>query len=173
LATLAGTLNITLTGEFNPNIGDTFTIMTYGSNGGTTFSTENLPALSGKAWNINYGATSVVLTVTAVAAPPGTLQFSAPTYSVNENGGSATITVTRTGGSNGAVGVRYDTGNGTASAGSDYTTASSTLSWADGDTSSKTFSVPIIDDSIYEGNETVNLTLSSPTGGAAWAVQTQ
>jgi hypothetical protein len=39
------------------------------------------------------------------AAPAGTLQFSAPTYSVNENGGTATIVVKRTGGSSGAVSV--------------------------------------------------------------------
>ena len=96
----------------------------------------------------------------------GTIQFSSATYSVNENGGSATITVTRTGGSSGAVGVSYATSNGTATAGSDYTSTSGTLSWANGDTSSKTFSIPILDDSAYEGNETVNLTLSSPTGEA-------
>ena len=106
-----------------------------------------------------------------MTAPAGTLQFSAATYSVNENGGSVTITVTRTGGSNGAVGVSYATSNGTATAGSDYTATSGTLSWANGDTANKTFSVPIIDDSVYEGNETVNLTLSSPTGGATLGLQ--
>ncbi len=54
-------------------------------------------------------------------APPGTLQLSAATYSVAENGGSATITVTRTGGSAGAVGVTLATSNGTATAPADYT----------------------------------------------------
>ena len=86
---------------------------------------------------------------------------------MNENGGSSTITVTRTGGSDGAVGVGYATSNGTATAGSDYTARSGTLSWANGDSENKTFTVPILDDSVYEGNKTVNLTLSSPTGGAA------
>ena len=100
-------------------------------------------------------------------APVGTLQFSSATYSVNENGGSILITVTRTGGSSGAVGVSYATSNVSATAGSDYTSTSGTLSWANGNTASKTFSIPIINDSVYgEGNETVNLTLSSPTGGA-------
>ena len=99
---------------------------------------------------------------------PGTLQFSAPTYIVNENdsSGSATIKVTRTGGSNGAVGVSYATSNETANAGSDYTATSGTLSWANGDTSNKTFSVPITDDGVYEGNETLNLILKKPKGGA-------
>ena len=76
------------------------------------------------------------------------------------NGGSILITVTRTGGSSGAVGVSYATSNVSATAGSDYTSTSGTLSWANGNTASKTFSIPIINDSVYgEGNETVNLTL--------------
>jgi hypothetical protein len=96
----------------------------------------------------------------------GTLQFSAATYTVNEYAGSATITVTRAGGSSGAVAVSYATSNGTATAGSDYAATSGTLYWSDGDTAGKTFAVPIVNDSASEGNETVNLTLSNPTGGA-------
>lgn len=98
---------------------------------------------------------------------PGKFQFSATTYNVNESGGIATITVTRTGGSDGAVGVHYAMSNGTATAGSDYTAKSGDLSWSDGDSSSKTFTVSITNDSVYEGDEAINLTLSSPTGGAA------
>lgn len=103
---------------------------------------------------------------TPAVVNPGTLQFSASTYSVNENGGSATITVTRTGGSSGAVSVNYATGGGSATAGDDYVTTSGTVSFDDGDTANKTFTVTINDDPDYEGNETVNLSLSSPTGGA-------
>ena len=98
--------------------------------------------------------------------PAGTLQFSAATYSVAENGGNATITITRAGGSAGAVGVTFATSNGTATAPSDYTTVTQTVSFADGDTGNKTVSIPIIDDTLVEGNETVNLALSNPTGGA-------
>ena len=94
----------------------------------------------------------------------GLLQFSAPTYSVNEAGPSATITVKRTDGGVGAASVHYATSNGTATA-SDYTAASGDLNWTDGDIADKTFTVPITDDSTYEGNETVNLTLSAATGG--------
>jgi uncharacterized protein YjdB len=107
-------------------------------------------------------AGSTTLTVTA---PPGTLQFSAASYSVNENQGVAIITVMRTGGSDGAVSVNFTTSNGSAIAGSDYTAASGTLTFAAGETL-KTFTVAIIDDSTVEGNETINLTLSQPTGGA-------
>jgi hypothetical protein len=63
------------------------------------------------------------------------LQFSAANYTIAEKGGTATISVTRTGGNIGAVSVNYTTLNGTATAGSDYVAASGTLNWADGDAS--------------------------------------
>ena len=110
---------------------------------------------------------TAVLTISDNEVPqPGALQFSSPTYSVSESGGSVTITVRRTGGSDGAVAVNYATRNGTATAGSDYTSGSGTLSWGNGDIANKTFSVSILNDGVYEGNETVNLALSNPTGGA-------
>src|SRR5262249_47529440 len=101
----------------------------------------------------------------APAQQPGTLKLSSSNYSVNEGGGSATITVTRTGGSDGPVSVNYATSNGTATAGSDYTATSGTLNFAAGETS-KTFTVPITNDTTVEGDETLNVTLSNPTGGA-------
>ena len=67
------------------------------------------------------------------------------------------------------MGVTFSTSNGSATAGSDYTAVSQTISFADDDTTSKTVSVPILDDALGEGNETVNLTLSNPTGGATIA----
>src|SRR5262249_36916776 len=57
-----------------------------------------------------------------------------------------------------------------ATAGSDYTATSGTLSFGIGETS-KTFTVPITDDTLVEGNETVNLTLTSPTNGATLGTQ--
>ena len=98
--------------------------------------------------------------------PGGSLQFSAASYSVSEAGSAATITVARTGGSTGAASVDYATSNGTATAGGDYNAASGTLSWADGDSSSKTFTVAVNDDSIVEGNETVNLALTNASGAS-------
>jgi hypothetical protein len=103
----------------------------------------------------------------------GSLQFSSSTYTVGESAGVATITVSRTGGSKGAVQVNYATvAGGTAVVGSDYNTASGTLSWADGDSSSKTFDVTILDDHEAEPNQTVNLALSDPTGASLGAQST-
>ena len=97
----------------------------------------------------------------------GDVQFSSSAFTVNEGSGTATITVTRINGSTGAASVNYATADGTATAGSDYAPASGTLTWADGDDAPKTFNVTITNDSIFENDETVNLTLSGVTGSAA------
>ena len=64
-----------------------------------------------------------------------------------------------------ATTVDYATSDGTASAGADYTAASSTLTFAAGETS-KTVSVAVLDDAHDEGSETLTLTLSNPAPSA-------
>ena len=77
--------------------------------------------------------------------------------------GKAVITVERSSGSNGAVSIDYaTTAGGTAVAGTDFTPASGTLTWAAGDESLKTFFVPLL----ANGAGTVKLVLTNPTGGA-------
>ena len=92
------------------------------------------------------------------------VSFSAPEYSTNENDTSITITVKRFGGDSGALSVDYATAAGTATAGSDYTSTSGTLNWADGDSSNKTFNVSIIDNSTFEAAEYLNLQLTNASG---------
>ncbi|RYY44497.1 MAG: DUF11 domain-containing protein, partial [Actinomycetales bacterium] len=94
---------------------------------------------------------------------PGTVGFAVTNTDVDE-GGTATVTVERTGGTDGDVTVDYATSNGTADS-DDYTSASDTLAFADGETS-KTFDVDTTQDTRVEADETVDLTLSNPTGGA-------
>ncbi|WP_411883852.1 beta strand repeat-containing protein [Polaromonas sp. YR568] len=80
-------------------------------------------------------------------------------------GGNAVFTVTRSGDTSGAGTVVYATQNGSATAPGDYTSVgATTLSFAAGETS-KTVTVTTIDDANVEGNETLSLVLSSPTGG--------
>ena len=59
------------------------------------------------------------------------------------------------------VTVGYNTENGTASAGADYTDKSGTLTFTAGETT-KTVSVPVLDDGHDEGTETLTLRLSNP-----------
>jgi hypothetical protein len=97
----------------------------------------------------------------------GTVQFAQASYSGTEAGGAITISVTRTGGSSGAVTVDYAVVGGTATAGTDYTFTPGTLSWANGETGTKSFTLTPIPDTDPEFPETVFLELSNPTGGAS------
>ena len=82
---------------------------------------------------------------------------------ISESGGSATITFTRSGATGGAASVAWTTSNGTAIGGSDFTSGSGTVNFLAGETT-KTISIPIINDAIAEGTETFSVTLSSATG---------
>ena len=104
------------------------------------------------------------LTIADDDASP-TVQFSSSAYSVNEGTGAATIVATLSGASAVSVTVDYATSDGTAVAGSDYTAASGTLAFGPGETS-KTFTVAVASDQIFETDETVNLVLSDPSNAA-------
>ena len=143
--------------------------------------TNDLVAEQAETINLSLGAptggaslgsvSAASISITDNDTAPGTLAFSTASYSAAENAGYATITVTRTGGSGGAVSVAYATATGTATAASDFTTTSGTLSWEAGDPAAKTFTIPIIDDTVWEPAETVSLSLSSPSGGATLGTQ--
>ena len=104
-------------------------------------------------------------------APESGFAFSQPKFLVLENGGEATISVTRSalagGGLSRSASVNYATASSTAMAGSDFTTRSGTLSWGAGEGGTKTFTVPIVNDSTAETPETFRVTLSSPSSGAS------
>ena len=96
---------------------------------------------------------------------PGELQFSATGYSVGEGTSTLSVTVSRTNGSDGDVGVDYATSDGSAAAGQDFIASSGTLTLLDGETT-QSFAIGIIDDPDYEGDETFSIALSNATGGA-------
>lgn len=97
--------------------------------------------------------------------PSSTIAFSAASYSVNENNGTANIILSRTGVPTGVVCVSYAAQAGfTAMAGVDYNANPGTLCWADGDLADKTFDVSIVDNLYHGVDKTVALALNSPTG---------
>ena len=102
----------------------------------------------------------------------GTVQFSGASSSVAEKGGTAKLVVSRTGGTAGGVTVDWTITGGTATVGADYQgTTSGTLSFG-ANVASQTLSIPITDDSLAEGSETVSLTLSNPMGGSELGTRT-
>lgn len=109
--------------------------------------------------------TSLDINIIDVPVTAGVLQFDSASYEVVENDASVGITVIRSGTTTGAVSVDYASSNGSATAGTDYSSVSGTLNFADGQASAP-FTVPILDDGDSEGNEIFVLTLSNATGGA-------
>ncbi|HUP23199.1 MAG TPA: Calx-beta domain-containing protein [Thermoanaerobaculia bacterium] len=95
----------------------------------------------------------------------GQVRFTSDRFTVSESGGVATVSVERVGGTAGAVEVTISTGGGTASPGVDYQPVSQAVSWADGAGGTRSIEIPILDDQVAEGTETVGLSLSNPTGG--------
>ena len=96
-----------------------------------------------------------------VAGPPS---LSIADAQVDEAAGATLeFTVSLSRAASATVTVDWATADGTATAGSDYTADSGTLNFAPDETS-KTVAVAVLDDSHDEGNETLTVTLSNPSG---------
>ncbi len=94
------------------------------------------------------------------------LELEREQISASESISPLQIKVTRTGDDSASVSIDYATSNGTATAGSDYTATSGTLTFAPGELT-KFITIPIVDDNLFENaSETFNLTLSNPTNSA-------
>ena len=91
--------------------------------------------------------------------PPGPPTLAIYDVTVTEGSGSAVFRVSLNTESTEVVTVDYSTFDGTATAGSDYRATGGTLTFEPGDTR-KTVTVPVLDDSDVEGNETFKVRLS-------------
>jgi len=109
------------------------------------------------------------------SASASAFQLGASQLGVGEGEGSIAVVVKRIGDASAAASVSYNTtdsagaancnvlGSGLASSRCDYGTIANTLQFAAGETS-KTISIPIIDDAYAEGTEDFTLNLSGPIG---------
>ncbi|HET6671461.1 MAG TPA: Ig-like domain-containing protein [Pyrinomonadaceae bacterium] len=162
-------------------------------NGGTD---SRIPAGSGFMTLPSSGTYTIVATsavvglvaggpyaLTLVGGPtPSSVQFSSAGYSTSESGGAFNVNVMRMGSTGSATTVNYRTAdtagldncsvlNGNASARCDYTTVVGTLRFDVGQTS-KSISIPIVDDSYAEATESFSIVLSDVTGGSLGATVT-
>ena len=157
--------------------------------GRVRYSVAANPTSATRTGSIVVGTKTYVVTQTAAATTPQ-VQFSNATYSVNEGDAtkSITITVVRIGDSAGAATVEYRTVDdltaipcnpadtpaaqrGKALARCDYSTNLDTLTFDIGQTV-KTFTIPLINDTHVEGNESFQIALQNPQGAAAGSQQT-
>src|SRR6185369_11621659 len=86
------------------------------------------------------------------------------TTSVSESGGFGTAVVTRHGSAVGAVSIGYNTLDGSAVSGRDYTARSGRLSWPDGDMSPKTVLIPVLDDEEINGTRQLSIAFYDAIG---------
>jgi hypothetical protein len=112
-----------------------------------------------------------IATVTVVENDLFGFGFSATAVSLAENGGSARLTVTRTGNTSGAATVVATTRNETAVAGADYTVVNTVVGFAANETS-KTVDIPVLNDTAVEANESFLVVLGTPTGGGVLGTAT-
>ncbi len=124
----------------------------------STFAAEHLPGPAVVSATVDH---QTVTTTVTIIEP--VVQFSSASYSVDEAAGLAVITVTANPAPGRFAQVGYTSGGGTATPGSDYTPVSGWLDFGPGE-DTLTFTVPILDDTLDELDETVALSL---TGAAS------
>ena len=107
------------------------------------------------------GVTNATLTIINASLTYGFATFSQTNYSINENGKNAVITVDRLGGSSGTLGVTFEMANGTATNGINYLGLTTNLFWNNGDATSRTISIPVMDDGVVTPNLWANLILTN------------
>ena len=106
----------------------------------------------------------------AMAAPKSKIRFAQATYVATEGQGTLNVSVTRAARKgperkNQVSTVRYAITGGSATQGTDYTLSAGQLTFAIGETT-KTISIPIIQDTDIEGLETIGLKLSAASSNA-------
>lgn len=109
--------------------------------------------------------TKHVVTINDDDAPPAlpAVAFASAISAVPESAGTAEALVSLTAASAGTVTVSYALTGGSATSGVDFTLSSGTLNFAVGETV-KAIPIAITSDAVIESNETITLSLSSPTG---------
>ncbi|HKG58451.1 MAG TPA: Calx-beta domain-containing protein, partial [Pyrinomonadaceae bacterium] len=150
---LSATVNVTINGDTTVEPNETFTL------------TLSNPT------NVNF-ISNAVAQVTIINDDT-TVQLSNNAFDVNESAGFATVSITRVGDLGRATTVQYSTtdtaglqsctvANGKASERCDYATAVGRVRFGLGETT-KTFTIPIVDDALVEGSETLTVNLSAVT----------
>lgn len=104
--------------------------------------------------------------VTPLAVLPPSVKFNPTTLTVNENAGTATVSVSLANANSNATSVDVVVKGGSATASSDYTFTSQTVTFPANSTTAQTFTIPIIDDINQENDETIELVLRNNTNSS-------
>ena len=102
---------------------------------------------------------------------PATFNFATTAVAVAEGDPYAVLQVLRSGGTSGVAQVQFRSLDGSASSNHDYSGTSGVLTFGDGITE-QSISVPILDDVLFEGDETFAVELHAPSGGGLLGAET-
>lgn len=177
-STVGGSLSANVTGSL-----DTYTVTVTGmTSAGLVIATIPAGGATDAAGNANLASTSTDNSVQfLLESNPGSIGFTQSVYNTTEDPAvhTVTMTVTRTGGTDGAVSIQYGTSDGTAhslglatTGQDDYAPTSGVLSWDDGEGGDKTFTIEIRPDALNEGKELIGLALTNPTGSPGLGLTT-
>lgn len=118
----------------------------------------------------NAAGDSIPSNVDSFEASAGFIELTDRAMTVNKNAGSVPVGITRFGGATGQVTVQYATSNSSATASTHYTSTSGTLVWEHGESSVKTFTVPVTNTASPQQGRQFSVTLSNPSNGARLGV---
>jgi uncharacterized delta-60 repeat protein len=122
-------------------------------------------ALSDAKGGAEIGTQDGVVEIAADGDPVGQFGFADSALSVSQGDGNAQVTVNRNYYSKGAVSVTLTPKAGSATT-AEFSATPITLSWADGDSDSKTATIPIVNENVAKASESFTVDLSNPTNGA-------
>jgi len=178
VVTQAGTINLTINNTSSGNNTRSLTVSLYAN--GTCSSTAIWNTTIAKS---NYATTSIDVSAgtytlqltrsnnrTTGYSINGTFTSSTPSFSISSasltegNSSTSTMSFPVTISSATTATVDYATTDGTATAGSDYTSASGTLTFTTSGNTTQYINIPIIGDTTIENNETFTVTLSNASG---------
>jgi chitinase len=142
------TVNVAVTGDTTVEPNETFTVKLTSPSGATL----GTATATGTITNDDVSSITPTVSIANASVAEG-----------NSGSKSMPFTVSLSSASTSQVTVNYATANGTATAGSDYTATSGTLTFAPGMTS-QTVNVAVTGDTTVEPNETFTVKLTSPSG---------
>ena len=106
-------------------------------------------------------------TVSINVQPAATFSLGGTDYFVEEAAGVVTLTVQRTGSTEGTATVEYATSNGSATSTADYIAASGTLTFTNGECSATITLSVVTNSTLTNGDEYFTLSLGTPSSGAS------
>ncbi|MCD8543764.1 MAG: hypothetical protein LRY52_02590 [Sulfurospirillum cavolei] len=178
VVTQAGIITLTVNNTSSGNNTRSLTASLYANSTCSSTATWSSTILKGNSATTNISVSAGTYTLqltrnnnrTTGYSISGTFTATTPSLSISSvsqaegNSGTSTMSFPVTISSAAAATVSYTTSNGTATAGSDYTSASGTLAFATSGNTTQYINIPIIGDTTIENNETFTVTLSNASG---------